>query len=480
MSDTILTVNSKPITIKGNCVITNYKPNEKRPQQFIFADIKDGKTNISQSSGNNQSLELTSEQYSIFAKIAAASNKDGANELSMYDIIDSGENKDNFGLDNKSYDVKRDSEAGIISVYKKVGNELKTILRIDFETQKEKPTTNQNQTNRTQGKPSKYVSLKFSRYELGQRCYSNKLNIAPNTLIETGAGTFLVDEEGQALKLNKNGDWENCTSLERVSIVASKGIASLADNTGEKNGDLTLDEKDFNIANKMSEKDLKSDLIDRFNYYDGKPVYHVESLDLDDDDCYGNKIKEKNITIRMGSNVFNDMETVNITFNVDSKSVKKQKSYTGGEENAKKIYDQIHGPSLNSNTYKLINSLSDKELVAAIKVYNNKEIQIGTKTESTDGYIYSYDGGYRSATVEVPEYNEYGMFKDLNDEWGIGIREIWPIICRATRGLSEFHRSTPEYKELFKLLEQVDGNSDKNFDDNTIISIDNAFAKVLK
>ena len=477
MTDTVVKINSTPITIKGNCTICNYKPDEKKPDQFIYANINDGKIVINQSNSNSNNLSLTNEQYSIFSKIASASDNDSEYELTYDDIIQVGKkkNKNNFGLDS-SYVVKSDTKAGVVSVYKKFGDKLKTILRINLEQSKNDSSTKSKNENQPD-KARKYASLAFNRYELGQRCYLNKLNIAPNTLIETKAGSFLVDDKGQAFKLNRNGNWEKCNSLEDLSKVASKGLASFADNTGEKNGDLTLDEKDFDIAKKMSDEKIKSDLIDRFNYYNGEQVYNVYNLHFNDTDQYGNKIKNKNIEINIGSKAFKDIENVRITFNVDSKNIKKEKTYTKGDENAKEIYSQIHGPSLNKNTFKLINSLSDQELLAAIKIYNKHKIVTGTKTENTDGYTYSYDGGYRSATHEVPVYNKCGIFQNLNDEWGIGIKEIWPIICRATRGLSEFHRSTTEYKNLLNILKTVNGNSNKNFDDDTIIKINNAFAE---
>ena len=124
---------SKNIQIRGNVEISNYKTGEKRPTGYLYANINNGKVNIEQKNGNKDSLDFNKEKYSLFLKIASMDGR--KNELSVSDITNVS--RENLGLDN-SYVVKKDPNAGIVNVYKKEGNQLKTYLHIDFETKSEK------------------------------------------------------------------------------------------------------------------------------------------------------------------------------------------------------------------------------------------------------------------------------------------------------------------------------------------------------
>ena len=148
---------STTLTINGNVEIANYKQGEAKPSAFVQAKVTDGQVSIQSNKGNVSSLDLSDQKYSVMRKIANSSKDDsGAGELSWYDLRDT--NKAKLGLDD-SFEIKKDLKAGILNIYKKVGNKLTTWLHIDFETQSEK----NNQSVKTNNQTVKQTSSSSSR-----------------------------------------------------------------------------------------------------------------------------------------------------------------------------------------------------------------------------------------------------------------------------------------------------------------------------
>ncbi len=124
------------LTINGNVEISNFKQGEAKPTAFVQAKVADNKVSVQSNKGNVQTLDLSNEKYSVMLKIANSSRDDsGSRELSWYDLRDTDKAK--LGLDD-SFVVKKDLKAGILNIYKKVGDKLTTWLHIDFETKTEK------------------------------------------------------------------------------------------------------------------------------------------------------------------------------------------------------------------------------------------------------------------------------------------------------------------------------------------------------
>lgn len=452
--------NSTILSINGNCQISNYKPNESKPAYFIFTDIKNGKCNIQQKNGNKNAIDFSNEKYQLMQKIAGASSANGKTVLSLQDLNDM--NNKNLGLDN-SFVIKKDIAVGVATIYKKVGNKLTTFLRFDFETNKEGKTKETSTTDNT-----KYATLPFIRYELGQRSYENKLKIPANTMLETASGSYIVDEKGKAYKFNGK-TWERISDIKSMDTVSSKVIASIADNFGG-NTDMTLNKADLKFK-----KDPKKDVIDRFNYYNAKPAYWANSCNIGDNsiDCNIESVFE------IGTSDSNNTR-VKVLFDVNAHQQMKEKEFNGGYSNAEKIYKQISGPSLNKNTLKLINGLSTGELLAAVRIYNNHRVVTDVE-EWPSGEVYTGNGTFSPVTIEkVPVYNKNGMFKDLNDEWGLGIQEIMPIIDRVMNGMPEYLKNDNVYKTLQNTINSIDKTKDENFDDATIQKIDSLFGKLLE
>ena len=129
------------LTINGNVEISNFKQGEAKPSAFVQAKVTDNKVSVQSNKGNVQTLDLSNEKYSVMLKIANSSKYDsGAGELSWYDLRDTDKAK--LGLDD-SFEIKKDLKAGILNIYKKVGDKLTTWLHIDFETNAEKNSNSQ-------------------------------------------------------------------------------------------------------------------------------------------------------------------------------------------------------------------------------------------------------------------------------------------------------------------------------------------------
>lgn len=458
------------LTINGNVEITNFKQGEAKPSAFVQAKVTEGKVNIQSNKCNASSLDLSDQKYSVMLKIAKSSKDDsGARELSWYDLRDTDKAK--LGLDD-SFEIKKDLKAGILNIYKKVGNKLTTWLHIDFETKTEKASeqsTSSSKSNETQkSSGTKTATLKYTRSELGGYDYSNKLTIPANTLIKSSRGLVYINSKGKAYKFNqKEETWQETNSLEFMGRTSARLMASIADNNGS-NTDMTLNKKDLKFA-----KDPKSDLVDRFNHYKGKQAYYVKDLKITDSSIYAN----------LGSGVFKDVEDsyIDIRFDVNEEKSNrgiKDAMLDGGRDNAEKIYNQIDGCSLNKNTFKLINDLSGRDLLKALRVYNKHEIVIDTKKESM-GERYAGNGTFTSIGYDIDyEYNKNGMFQDLNNEWGIGIKEIMPIIDKAFNAIPKFLQKGKVYENLRNMINSVDRTKDENFDDNTIKQIDDLFAQL--
>lgn len=457
------------LTINGNVEISNYKNGEAKPTAFVQAKVTDNKVSVQSNKGNVQTLDLSNEKYSVMLKIANSSEYDsGAGELSWYDLRDTDKAK--LGLDD-SFEIKKDLKVGVLNIYKKVGDKLTTWLHIDFETKAEKASeqsTSSSKSNKTQkSSGKKTATLKFTRAELGGYDYSNKLTIPVNTLIKSSCGSVYINSEGKAYKFNpKEQTWQETNSLEFMGRTSARLMASIADNNGS-NTDMTLNKKDLKFA-----KDPKSDLVDRFNYYNGKQAYYVKDLE----------ITGSSIFAKLGSDVFKDVEDsyIDIQFDVnEEQSGIKNAILDDRNNNAEKIYNQIHGCSLNKNTFKLINDLPDKDLLKALRVYNKHNIVIDTKTIST-GKRYAGNGTFVPIDSDTfYEYNKNGMFQDLNNEWGIGIKEIMPIIDRAFNAIPKFLQKGQSYENLKNMINSIDRTKDENFDDNTIKQIDDLFGKLL-
>lgn len=467
MTDTKLVITNKysnngnsstPIIINGNCKISNYKPGEAKPEYFIFADIKNGKCDIQQKNGNKGAIDFSNEKYKLVQKIAAASNADGKTVLSLQDLNDMDKKK--LGLDD-TFVIKKDIPAGVASIYKKAGNKLTTYLRIDFETK--------NDTNSTT-ESTNYATLPFIRRELGYgNEYENKMKIPANTMIDTPTGSYIIDGKGKAFKFNANTKkWDSISSIEGMDVVSSKVIASIADNAGS-NTDMTLNKADLKFK-----KEATKDVVDRFNYYNAKPAYWSNWCKVE-----GNTLECEIESVFKIANTKNTKCHIKVAFDTDVHKYMKEKEFSGGGANAEKIYKQISGPSLNKNTLKLVNGLSASELLEAIRVYNNHRVVTDVKTSSM-GERYSGNGTFTSIGVdETPVYNENGMFKDLNDEWGIGKKDILPIIDKLMKEIPAYLKDTSTYKELQKVINSVDRKKDNDFDDATIQKIDLLFGKLL-
>lgn len=134
------------LKINSNIEISNFKSSDIKPSDFFQAKIVDGEVTIQSDKENNKSsLDLSNEMYGVILKIARSSKDDsGAEELSWYDLRDT--DKEKLGLDD-SFVVKKDLAAGILNIYKKVGDKLTTWLHIDFEMPSEKVQNgNENQS----------------------------------------------------------------------------------------------------------------------------------------------------------------------------------------------------------------------------------------------------------------------------------------------------------------------------------------------
>lgn len=454
------------LTVKGNVEISNYKQGEAKPSAFVLAKIKDKNVNIETPKGSSETLDLSEEKYNVLVKIAGASKEDGKTELSWYDLRDMDKAK--LGLDD-SFVIKKDLKAGIANIYKKVGDKLTTWLHIDFETKSDNKTK---VNNTTQDNQPKYAELTY--WSLGPMDnkanggVKSKINVPVNTLIETNTDMVVVDEKGQAWRMTKSdykkyNTWTRTNSLEFMGVLSSKVLKSIADNSNEGQGNLTLSKSDQKFS-----RDVDTDLTS--NMYEG--YYKVDRCENYENTLY----------VKMGSKMFSRVEdnTLNIQFDIyknNAKAFMQDNSYGSiyESEAARKVYEQISGPSFNKKTFKLINDFSNNELLSTLKYYNNHRVV----TDKDEVVTYADSYGTVADVETFYEYNEHGLFEDLNDEWGIGIKEIMPIIDRAVGIIPEYLRDKDEYKELIQTIEKIDRTEDKNFDRETIQKIDNLFAKLL-
>ena len=463
------------LKIRGNVDISNYKENDTKPTAYVWANVKEGKTTIATPKGNTETLDLSNEKYNALVKIAEASKEDGKAELSWYDLRDMDASK--IGLDD-SFVIKKDLQAGIANIYKKVGNKLTTWLHIDFETKKEKqipaenkaPIEDKPEKQRTQKNEPIYAELTYN--DLGpmatkENGFGTKriMKIPANTLIETNKGTVAVDGKGQAW-VYKNGGWSRTNSLEFMGTLSSKILSSIADNDKD---DYILSKADLKFTGDKN-KDLTS------NIYGNS--YKVESCtisgDVEDDG------KSGYISVYMDSDVFSKVEDdrLKIVFNYGNslKGYMEDKHFENVSiKTPKAIYDQIDGPSLNKNTLKELNNLSDRELLAVIRQYNKHAIAYDGTSIKTYGDAY---GTVIDETV-VYSYNKNGLFEDLNNEWGLGIKEIMPIMDRALKIIPEYLKDNENYQELVNVIATIDREADEDFDQELIVKIDNLFANVF-
>ena len=287
----------------------------------------------------------------------------------------------------------------------------------------------------------------------------SNLQIPAGTVIETDSGILAVDDNGQAWLFNRNTrTWKKTESLEYMATAASKVLASIADNYSETSGNMSLSKKDLDFKTNP-----KEDLVSRF--YGG---YDVAEFKKDKSSIY----------VELSSDTYGRIsdKSIKISFDVPQEKLNnmmKMSQYSDlGIDSAHKVYDQISGPSLNKNTFKVLNDLSDNELLAAIDQYNNRHIYL-----STDKNHHWVDG--KNEYTYVENYHTEGMFEDLNDEWGIGVKELMPVIDRAYKIIPEYLRKGDSYKELTDLLGTIDRNSDEDFDRRTIQKIDKLFGAVL-
>ena len=131
----------KEVKIKGDCVVTNFDPDEDNGNKkgLVTLTATNNKISILYGNGSGQDekerLDLSNNKYAIFTEIAKLYDEDGENKkqsiLSIKDVknIDSmsQEVKDLLGIDK----ILRDFNAGVVRILDKSGN---TMLRIDFKT----------------------------------------------------------------------------------------------------------------------------------------------------------------------------------------------------------------------------------------------------------------------------------------------------------------------------------------------------------
>lgn len=459
------------LKIKGNVDISNYKQNDTKPTAHVWASVKDGSAIIKTPKGNTESLDLSNEKYNALVKIAGASEEDGKTELSWYDLRDMDTSK--IGL-NDSFIIKKDLQAGIANIYKKVGNKLTTWLHIDFETQKEQQTTaekkteNKREQQQIQKEEPIYAELVYN--DLGPMASKENglgtkgaMKIPANTSIETNKGTVVIDEKGQAW-IYKNGNWARTNSLEFMGTLSSKVLGSIADNDKY---DQTLSKEDLKFTGDKN-KDLTSNLYGDSYKVKNCGIYIPEKFEK----------QSSIITVQMGSDVFSKVEDDQLKIVFD-RDIKKYMADTQFEEAARKapkaIYEQIAGPSLNENTLEHLNHLSDRELLAVIRQYNKHAIVVDSTSEKTYGDAY----GTVIDEVVYYSYNQKGLFEDLNNEWGLGIKEIMPIMDRALSIIPEYLKDNENYQELVNIMGTIDRESDEDFEQELIVKIDNLFAKVF-
>ena len=256
-------------------------------------------------------------------------------------------------------------------------------------------------------------------------------------------------------KINKNGEQEYQKSLNLTDMSQVKLLEALANNdTTEWRGSFVLSKNDIRIA---IEKYKKGEFTEDMSEFLPKGC-KLEKQKLSTKEHFVqtdlvNKNNSKRTTMRFGIDV---QPTADDLYN--------GAKFTG-QEKAADLFGQILGPSLNSKTLKKFDEMDDNELLAAIRAYNTHNIQYWEKHTLGDEDI-----------LHIPDQ---GMFADLNDEWGIGIKELHPRINRALNAMPEECKELGDYQKIQEILNSTDKNASGSFSKKDVKEIDALFARML-
>lgn len=137
---------------------------------------------------------------------------------------------------------------------------------------------------------------------------------------------------------------------------------------------------------------------------------------------------------------------------------------------ADKLFKQISGPSLNEKTLSMFDAIPDDKLLETISAYNKH-------FEKADIWkLFNGETGNPDWSKEKTNYFD-SLFYAMNDEYGIGAKEIKPRLNRVFNVLSQTDL-TPERRKYIQDAKTL-LNSGKDLDKETICKIENKLAEAM-
>lgn len=262
---------------------------------------------------------------------------------------------------------------------------------------------------------------------------------------------YYYDEKGYFY--NENSDKEKIYGELSMDEAQFKSMETIAMNVDEGEEELTLSKRDIEeAAKKLSENEEY--LITMNNRLTNsacvKQIYTSE--------------KEQKMSIELGY-TYNQGITKVLSFNYKD---------AVSSQNAKNMYKIINNETDASKILEQFDTINNNELVGMIRYYNNHYIVCGEKTVSDE--YYDEDKEYKE-----PIYNAKGIFQDMNNIEGIGIKELTPRIKRAFRLIPNNFGQTSKiakekYQKLAKIVNSLDEKKSGCFSDDEIKTIDDMFA----
>jgi len=140
---------------------------------------------------------------------------------------------------------------------------------------------------------------------------------------------------------------------------------------------------------------------------------------------------------------------------------------------ADKLFNQISGPSLNQKTLSMFDAIPDDKLLETITKYNR---------HCEDAKLWNFFNGETANPDWVKHKTKYydSLFFAMNDEYGIGAKEIKPRLNRVLNLLSQNELTSEQRKMLQQAKVLLNSNKDgQQFDKETMCKLENTLAAIM-